>query len=392
MHPTLFNQCVIATFILLPVCCAGTINPGSIDATWYAPSSTTTAEYAMPFTYGAPFSYTVSMWASGVASDSFRFDDSVSLTAIQTSPDTSITEAPEPTIFLGITVLGTGCLGLKVVSQLAFLRSAVVNIRNRRLFEVSEVPGFISQNQASFRVRELCSLVDLQGGGAPSLALAIRARRWVHGQQPTGDSWKPHRPTFFERLHGDIDDPIRLLRAMRQGAPATCRNFSFLMVAVLTCLGMRSRVVIVSATHWKTNTDGHIMTEVWIPELGKWVVMDAMWDGLYTVGGIPASALEVCDAAQADRLEHVQFVGIRSPVADHSSTKRVFRHLYVSMSNATFDGYGVRLVGSKRISFAHLVCRYSPRFPLAEQRIALVLSAASFLAGLIFCSRVLLFP
>jgi len=64
----------------------------------------------------------------------------------------------------------------------------------------------------------------------------------------------------------------------------------------------------------------------------------------------------------------------------------------LSDDNATFDGYGVRLVGSKRISFAHLVCRYSPRFPLAEQRIALVLSAASFLAGLIFCSRVLLFP
>jgi hypothetical protein len=285
-------------------------------------------------------------------------------------------------LLIGAFLIATACLGFTVLSNLMFVKSTVFNVTDRNFFTAFHVPRFISQSPASSRIQQFRSLTNLTVEGATDLGRATEVLHFVHRQQPQGRSWEPHRVTFSERLRGDIDDPIRLLKSIRNGAPATCRNFSFLMVAALTCIEMHGRVVIFNATYWKSGTDGHMMMEVWVPSLAKWVLMDAMWDVVYCVDGIPASAFEVYEAAQLSGVAQIRLAGEQTCLTLGPDKRRMFRHLYTSMSNALFDGYGVRFFGNKRIAFAHFANRYSRPFPVKRYRLGVFLSSAAFLLGL----------
>jgi hypothetical protein len=278
-----------------------------------------------------------------------------------------------------------GSFGLWSLSRLNFVRSTVRNISEIGPLAAPDLAGFIRQDPACPQIEYFRSLARLDSGHKVDLAAAIRVCRWVHEQQKRGESWKPHLATTAERVRGDIDDPIDLLLAMRNGTWATCRNFSFLMVAAIQLVGMRGRVVIASPTHWKT-IDGHVMTEVWIPNMGKWVLMDPMWNVHYRIGGIPASASEVYKAVQQGKQARIERVG--PPNAWQPADSRLmFTHLYIAMTDAFFDGYGVRFFGRKRVRFTHFAnTRYS-RFPTAEKRVALIVSFANLLLGLMVLLR-----
>jgi len=218
-----------------------------------------------------------------------------------------------PLVVVGTLLVAVACLDLDVATSLYFVRSEVTNIANREFFTKADPPGFIAQNANSSRLRVFRSLMT----GATThdsldLATVIKIRHWVHEQQPTGDSWIPHRSTLLERFNGDIDDPILLLNSVRRGAPATCRNFSILMVGAIESIGMKARLVMVADSYWKNYSGNHSIVEVWIPSLSKWVLMDAMGDSMFTLDAVPASAMDVYDSARKGVLEKVELIGRRS--------------------------------------------------------------------------------
>jgi hypothetical protein len=60
------------------------------------PTGPTRVEFALPFTYGVPFAFTISLSAEAIAEESFGFGDSVNLLAMQAGPGDTISELPEP--------------------------------------------------------------------------------------------------------------------------------------------------------------------------------------------------------------------------------------------------------------------------------------------------------
>ena len=273
-----------------------------------------------------------------------------------------------------------GTLLLMCVSELIFFKSEIVNTTNTSFFSVEYPPGFIDQDPSSQRL-ELFGrqFTNEFQHSSPSLNTAIRICHWVRLQQPNDESWRPQDVTFSERLRGDFEDPFSILRAQRAGAPAVCRRFAYLMVGAAESAGMRARVVIVANTFWKWRNDGHVMTEVWIPELRKWVLMDSMWDLTYFVSDTPASAMDVYNAVHLGRMNSISVHRNGSAAVSFSPglLERRFSHLYLPLTNAFFDGYRVCLACEKRIGFEHLTNRYSPPYPMLAKE-------AGFYGGIMF--------
>lgn len=278
-----------------------------------------------------------------------------------------------------------GCLMLLLVSKIIFFKSTVVNVSDATFFEVRHPAGFIAQDALSSRLREFRRQITSAGEYPPCLRSAVDIRHWVRRQQPDGESWRPHIITFRERLQGDLEDPLLILAAQRDGAPAVCRRFSYLLVGAIESIGMQARLVIVSHDYYKSYVDAEVMTEIWIPELGHWVLMDAMPDVMYTVSDSPASALDVYDAVrtrQTARIKIIGYGGATRPV-DERLTQREFKHVYIALTNALFDGYRVCFSCRKPISFAHLTTSYSPDYPSSQKKVALAASGIGLLFGLL---------
>jgi hypothetical protein len=154
------------------------------------------------------------------------------------------------------------------------------------------------------------------------------------------------------------------------------------MVGAAESIGMRARFVMVTDGYWKDYTGNHSLVEVWIPSLSKWVLMDPMGDWMFAVDAVPASALDIYDCARQEVLEKVELIGRQSCMSiEDKAVRRLFKHVYVSMTNALFDGYSVRMFGRKRVRFAHFANEYSAPFPVVEQRVALACGAGIFLFG-----------
>jgi len=134
--------------------------------------------------------------------------------------------------------------------------------------------------------------------------------------------------------------------------------------------------------YWKSYAGNHSIAEVWIPSLSKWVLMDAMGDSMFAVDEVPASALDIYECARRGVLDRVELIGRQSCMSvDQNNVRRLFKHVYVSMTNALFDGYSVCLFGRKRVSFAHFANEYSASFPVAVQRVALACGVSILVLG-----------
>jgi hypothetical protein len=161
------------------------------------------------------------------------------------------------------------------------------------------------------------------------------APRWFHTDDPT----VPEAAYFREAIQPEIDpsaatferqlaimdwvrrqgvvadavqpipgDPITVDRAMLEGVPAQCENFSTLYVAAVTSMGLPNVRTwhFVSGDGW--NRFGHIANDVWVPELGRWVMVDPMNNAYALVDGAPGSIIDVREAlltGHAERLEVV---------------------------------------------------------------------------------------
>jgi len=278
-------------------------------------------------------------------------------------------------------------------SRFSFFKSTVVNVYDERFFRAEHPAGFVEQNSGSVRLMLFRSYLKTVDTRSQDLQTAVRVRQWVHVQQPSGASWMPHQITMIERMKGDLEDPFLILEAQRAGAPAVCRRFAYLFAGAAESVGMRARVVGFSQNHLKSASAAHTLTEIWIPELRQWALMDAMWDSMYTVNNRPSSLMDIYDAVRAGRTDSVGIVcGTRiSERLDRERLTREFKHVYLTMSNAFFDDYRVCLVCDRPISFAHLTNGYSSPYPTGTKQGLVAAGGLSLLAGavlLMLCSFV----
>ncbi|MFC1582739.1 hypothetical protein ACFL4W_04295, partial [Planctomycetota bacterium] len=120
---------------------------------------------------------------------------------------------------------------------------------------------------------------------------AIRLlRNWVHMQ----DVWGGNDVSYM--ISGV--DPEAMVLACNSGGWLHCTFYAILTAAVLQSMGWVARKIAgaCESNVWNTNTH-HGITEVWVNDLCKWVLLDSMFDTHYELDGIPLSGLELHRAA-----------------------------------------------------------------------------------------------
>lgn len=250
-------------------------------------------------------------------------------------------------ILAALLLLAAGGALLAFIGRLQFSRSQVTVLRQSHPLEARQRPGFIHQDRASAALHRMAAqLPEAATREGHSLGRAIAIRKWCRAQQTGG--W-----TENDNSSGD---PLLLLARQRAGIEGTCRRFAYVFAGALLAAGLESRVVTVQPTLFESD-DGHTLVEVWIPELNQWVLMDSMFNDMFTVDGEPAGALQVRAAMTSGNVQRVGFErqgATTEPVPSlRNHPPAWFTHVFFSDTNAYFDGYQVKLFGSRRMSFTH---------------------------------------
>ena len=239
-----------------------------------------------------------------------------------------------------------------LLSQMVVVKARVYNAKNALILSARELPGFIEQNRdsealARFRVH----LDDVLRVEYPdSLSKVVAIRRWVRRQQSQDES------VWLRRARVNHEDPHRLLKEQKEGIPGSCRRFSYILLGALLSAGFKARIVGFVSALRRRDLRQHAAVEVWLDGLSQWVLLDPTYDTLVLVDGKVASAVQLYEAIVTGDLTRIAFerdVGALEPHPTPKVYERYCQHLFVAMSNAVFDGHGVRIVGRKRMRFLH---------------------------------------
>lgn len=106
------------------------------------------------------------------------------------------------------------------------------------------------------------------------------------------------------------NDPISILREAATGKTFRCVEYATVLTGALNALGYPSRITGLMTIDVETRRAGagHVISEVYVPELKKWVMIDGQWNVMPLVSGIPANAVEFAEAITTNP-ELVSFAG-----------------------------------------------------------------------------------
>jgi len=279
-------------------------------------------------------------------------------------------------LLVAIALICCSIVCLYFVAGLTYSRSPVFNTRDAAFFRAPEPPGFVRQRpDAPALIAFRRHLGDLIQSTASSLETARALRSWSYRQQE-------HTRDMMNGGDGeDSVDPEVLLAQQWRGVPGACRRFAYVYLGALLSAGLNARVVNWDASFYDYEPRAHTLVEVWIEELSTWVMMDAMSDQEFLLDGRPASLIDVREAvirgeSQRVTVEHPSLG--RSAVTLPADT---LRHIYVSRTNAVFDGYSVGVLTTRRISFLHYVDRAAEPYPQAYKGFLSAIGAGTFVLG-----------
>jgi len=264
-------------------------------------------------------------------------------------------------IICGICCLFIAALCLVYVKNMSFTKARVRNTSDERMFVERNVPElhFISQTRNAHGLeffREQYSSVVATSISDELVRLA-ELRHWSRQQQGefTERKWK-----------GDgfgLEDPVQYLKEQRSGVPGACRRFAYILTGVLLSAGFDARLVHF-ASDFNDDTFNHTLVEVWVDSLNKWILIDSDYDTFYLIDGHPASLFEMYKVVQSGDFRRISFERNGSSSLPEpkvfkfdnetpSLLVRSIKHIYISNTNAFFDGYRVSLFGKRRIEFIH---------------------------------------
>ncbi len=116
--------------------------------------------------------------------------------------------------------------------------------------------------------------------------------KWAHDRWSHSGSNKPSQ-----------SDPLTILKEASEGKQFRCVEYAIVIAAAARSLGMPSRVLALKRENAETANSGagHVVAEVWLDQLGKWVFVDGQMDAIPEKEGVPLNAGELQKAiAQND--------------------------------------------------------------------------------------------
>jgi hypothetical protein len=93
-------------------------------------------------------------------------------------------------------------------------------------------------------------------------------------------------------------DPIFIIEQAKTGKQFRCVEYSIVVTGCLNAIGIHSRVLgLKRADVEKAQSGaGHVVSEAYIPELNKWVMIDGQWNAIPFIESVPLNAVELQQA------------------------------------------------------------------------------------------------
>jgi Transglutaminase-like superfamily len=134
---------------------------------------------------------------------------------------------------------------------------------------------------------------------------AVATLAWVTGR------W------LHANAHMEVDDAVECLRRVDQGQRFACVEYSLVLTQSLNALGIPARRLSLRQPSYHAGVGrGHVVSEAWIDDLARWVVLDGQ-NGLYWTGhrGEPLGAVELGQTFAA-RGPRPDYVTVGAPVSE----------------------------------------------------------------------------
>ena len=173
-------------------------------------------------------------------------------------------------------------------------REARMDKRRRTLTwdDAAEVPPFKmiipGPHDPSLRqLRQEYELDKVVAGAANDYERLQRLVKWTH------DRWKHSGDNTPSK-----SDPLTILAEAKEGKRFRCVEYAIVVTGCAQALGMPARRLALKREDVETAKSGagHVVAEVWLDSLAKWVFVDGQWDVIPEKDGKPLNAVEFQDA------------------------------------------------------------------------------------------------
>lgn len=138
-------------------------------------------------------------------------------------------------------------------------------------------------NEFMNTLREQYNLDEIVKGAANDTEKALRMVNWVHKQWEHNGSNQPSKP-----------DALTILAEVKEGKQFRCVEYGTVTTACLNAIGLPARKLGLKTKDVETTEfgAGHVLLEVYLPDLKKWVMLDGQFDVMPVLNNVPLNAVE----------------------------------------------------------------------------------------------------
>ncbi|MBC5775558.1 transglutaminase domain-containing protein [Pontibacter sp. KCTC 32443] len=132
-------------------------------------------------------------------------------------------------------------------------------------------------------LREQYNLDEIVKGATNDTERALRMVNWVHKQWKHNGMNEPSKP-----------DALTILAEAKAGKQFRCVEYGTVTAASLNAIGLPARRLGLKTKDVETTQygAGHVLLEVYLPDLKKWVMLDGQFDVMPVLNNVPLNAVE----------------------------------------------------------------------------------------------------
>lgn len=111
----------------------------------------------------------------------------------------------------------------------------------------------------------------------------LKVLHWVHNQWKHNGNNEPQK-----------NDAISILEEVKSGKNFRCVEYGIVATACLNAVGLKARTLSLKTKDVETTQygAGHVLLEVYLNDLEKWVLIDGQWDVMPVLNNVPLNAVE----------------------------------------------------------------------------------------------------
>ncbi|WP_276498940.1 transglutaminase-like domain-containing protein [Pontibacter litorisediminis] len=155
--------------------------------------------------------------------------------------------------------------------------------------KTQQVPAYTlmyEQNPNNPYLQELRTKYNLDAivaGAANDTEKALRMVNWVHQQWQHNGMNEPSSP-----------DALTILAEVKDGKQFRCVEYGIVTTACLNAIGLPARTMGLKMKEVETIEfgGGHVLLEVYLPDLKKWAMLDGQFDVMPVLNNVPLNAVE----------------------------------------------------------------------------------------------------